>query len=253
MADSVLVTGGADSVGRAIAERCFARGDRVHICDVRTEPLQETLVANPGMTGTLADVGDPEAVAWVFRQATAAAGDVTVLVNTVGIAGPTAAIEDITDADWTESLRVNVGGMFTCMRHAIPGMKRHGGGVIVNFSTGSTRTRLPFRTPYIVSKFAVEGLTLNAARELGRFNIRVNAILPGMIDNARMQRIVAAKAAELGTTPAEVEQGYLKYISMGVKIAPAEIADMVLFLASPAGRKITGELIAVSGNLEWES
>jgi NAD(P)-dependent dehydrogenase (short-subunit alcohol dehydrogenase family) len=68
-----------------------------------------------------------------------------------------------------------------------------------------------------------------------------------------MQRIVAAKAAELGTTPAEVEQGYLKYISMGVKIAPAEIADMVLFLASPAGRKITGELIAVSGNLEWES
>ena len=253
MASSVLVTGGADSVGRLIAERFLARGDRVHICDVRPGPLHDTLVANPGMTGTEANVGEPQAVARVFRDAAASIGDVTVLVNTVGIPGPHGAIEDITDADWDESLRVNLGGTFFCMKQVVPGMKRLGGGAIINFSTGSTRTRLPFRTTYVVSKFGVEGLTLNAARELGPFNIRVNAVLPGMINNARMQRIVAIKAEEEGTTPAEIEKGYLKYVSMGVKIEPAELADMVLFLASESARKVTGELISVSGNLEWEN
>ena len=142
--------------------------------------------------------------------------------------------------------------MFHAMKLAIPGMKRRGGGAIVNFSTGSTRTRLPMRTAYVVSKFAVEGLTLNAARELGPFKIRCNAILPGMIDNARMQGIVAAKARETGQAPEEVEAGYLRYISMRSKTQPSDLAEMVLFLASDAGRLISGELIAVSGNLEWE-
>lgn len=252
MVDKVVVTGGADSVGRVIAERFSLRGDLVHICDVRPEPLAQTLAANPGMTGTLANVGDHEAVARVFREARDHMGDVTVLVNNVGIAGPRAAIEDITPEEWQQSLQVNLSGMFFCMREVISGMKRHGGGAIVNFSTGSTRTRLPNRTAYVVSKFGVEGLTLNAARELGPFNIRCNAILPGMINNARMRGIVAAKASESGTTIAEVEAGYLKHISMHVQIEPSELADMVAFLASDAARKVTGELISVSGNLEWE-
>ena len=252
MTEAVLVTGGADSVGRVVAERCLGRGDRVHICDVRKEALAGALAANPGMTGTLADVGSHDAVRQVFEEAAAAIGDVSVLVNNVGIAGPRAAIEDIALKDWEDCLRINLSGMFFCMQRAIPMMKRRGGGAIVNFSTGSTRTRLPNRLPYVVSKFGVEGLTLNAARELGSFNIRCNAILPGMINNARMRGIVAAKAQESGRTVPEVEANYLKHISMHVQIEPSELADMVLFLCSPAGRKITGELIAVSGNLEWE-
>jgi NAD(P)-dependent dehydrogenase (short-subunit alcohol dehydrogenase family) len=252
MAETVLVTGGADSVGRVMAERFAARGDRVHICDVRADALAATLAANPGMRGTLADVGDPDALARVFAEATAWLGDISVLVNNVGIGGPRAAIEDIALEDWDRALAVNVTAMFHAMKLVIPGMKRRGGGAIVNFSTGSTRTRLPMRTAYVVSKFAVEGLTLNAARELGPFKIRCNAILPGMIDNARMQGIVAAKARETGQTPEKVEAGYLRYISMRSKTQPSDLAEMVLFLASDAGRLISGELIAVSGNLEWE-
>jgi len=93
---------------------------------------------------------------------------------------------------------------------------------------------------------------LNAARELGPFNVRCNAILPGMIDNARMQRIVANIAAESGRTTDEVESDYLKYISMRSKVQPEDLAQMVLFLASNLASKVTGELIAVSGNVEWE-
>lgn len=251
MPDNVVITGGADSVGRVMAERFLARGDRVHICDVNAEAMARTLAANPTMRGTVANVGDPAAVDRVFVDA-AWMGDVTVLVNNVGIPGPRGLMEDIGYADWNECIAVNLSAMFYCMKNAIPGMKRQGRGVIVNFSTGSTRTRLPLRAAYVASKAGVEGLTLNAARELGPFNIRCNAILPGMINNARMQRIVRAAAEATQRTPEQVEAEYLRYISMGVKIEPAEIADMVLFLASDGARKVTGELIAVSGNVEWE-
>jgi NAD(P)-dependent dehydrogenase (short-subunit alcohol dehydrogenase family) len=252
MPENVLVTGGADSVGRVMAERFLARGDRVHICDVRPDALAATLSENPGMRGTLADVGDPAALQRAIAEATAWLGDISVLVNNVGIGGPRATVEEIALADWQRTLDVNVTAMFVAMQAVIPGMKRRGGGVIVNFSTGSTRTRLPSRTAYVVSKFAVEGLTLNAARELGPHNIRVNAILPGMIDNTRMRGIIAAKAQETGRAPDAIEADYLRYISLRRQTQPADLADMVLFLASEAGRMVTGELIAVSGNLEWE-
>lgn len=251
MADNVIVTGGADSVGRVMAERFLARGDKVHICDVNAEAVAQTLAANPGMRGTVANVGDAAAVEKVFADA-AWMGDVTVLVNNVGIGGPRGAIEDTDYAEWDACININLNGMFYCIKNAVPAMKRQQRGVIINFSTGSTRTRLPLRSAYVASKAGVEGLTLNLARELGPFNIRCNAILPGMINNARMQGIVRANAAAQGRTPEEVEAEYLKYISMHTKIEPSELADMVLFLASEGACKVTGELISVSGNSEWE-
>lgn len=253
MNENVLVTGGADSVGRVIAEAFAARGDNVHICDVNPDALAATLAANPAIKGTLASVGDEAAVARVFAEAGAWMGDVTVLVNNVGIGGPRGTIEDMNLQEWQETLDVNVSGMLYCMRHAIPGMKKRRHGVIVNFSTGSTRTRLPLRTAYVVSKFAVEGLTLNAARELGPFNIRCNALLPGAINNARMRKIVHDKAVEIDQPVEAVMQDFLKYISMRTMVEPSEIADMVLFLASNAAKKVTGELVSVSGNVEWET
>ena len=249
---TVLVTGGGDSVGRTMAERFLARGDRVHICDIRPDALAATLAANPGMRGTLADVGTPADLTRAVAEAQDWLGDIAVLVNNVGIGGPRAGIEDIALADWDRTLAVNVTAMLHAMQLVIPGMKRRGGGAIINFSTGSTRTRLPNRTAYVASKFAVEGLTLNAARELGPHGIRVNAILPGMIDNARMQGIIAAKARETGRAEQSIEADYLRYISLRSKTQPADLANMVLFLASDAGKIVTGELIAVSGNLEWE-
>lgn len=252
MADNVLVTGGADSVGRVLAEAFAARGDNVHICDVNGAALAQTLAANPSMRGTLANVGERAEVGKVFQQARAWMGEVTVLVNNVGIGGPRAAIEDIDIAQWQATLDINVSGMLYCMQQAIPAMKARRSGAIINFSTGSTRTRLPMRTAYVVSKYAVEGLTLNAARELGPHNIRCNAILPGAINNARMKKIVSDKAAALGQPLEAVTQEFLKYISMRTMVEPAEIADMVLFLASDGARKVTGELVSVSGNVEWE-
>jgi NAD(P)-dependent dehydrogenase (short-subunit alcohol dehydrogenase family) len=252
MPETVVITGGGNSVGREMAERFLARGDRVHICDVDAGFLAATLDANPGMSGTVADVGDAAAVSKLFAEARERIGEPSVLVNNVGIGGPRAAMEDVAIDDWDRTIRVNLSGMFYCIREAVPAMKRTGHGVIINFSTGSTRTRLPLRAPYVASKAGVEGLTLNAARELGPHGVRCNAILPGMINNERMRGIIRRNAEAAGKTEKAIEDDYLQYISMRTKIEPSEIADMVLFLASPGARKVTGELISVSGNVEWE-
>lgn len=249
---NVLITGGADSVGKVMALAFAARGDRVHICDANADALAATLADHPDLHGTVCDVGSPDDVARVFTEARAWMGEITVLVNNVGIGGPRALIEDISVADWQQSMNVNVGGMLYCMQQAIPSMKARQHGAIINFSTGSTRTRLPRRTAYVASKFAVEGLTLNAARELGPFNVRCNAILPGAINNARMRKIIGDRAEEVGQPVEAVTRDMLRFISMRTTVEPEEIADMVLFLASDGAKKVTGELISVSGNVEWE-
>ena len=250
--ERVLVTGAGDSVGRRIAERFLERGDQVHICDVRADAVRATLAANPGMSGSAVDVGNRADVDRLFSEARAVMGDVSILVNVVGMAGPRAAIEDIDEDEWDRTISVNLSGMFYCMKRAIPLLKANGGGAIINFSTCSTRTRLPWRAPYIASKYGVEGLTLNAARELGPFGIRCNALLPGIINNERFNFIVSRNAAATGREPAAIEADYLKYVSLRSKVELNELADAVLFLALDTGRKITGELIAVSGNMEWE-
>lgn len=247
-----VVIGGGDSVGRAIAEAMAGRGDQVHIIDVRPEAVSETLTANPELSGGVADFGDPQAISRAMTEALGCLGGFDALIYTVGLPGQAAAIEDVDLADWDRCWAVNVTGLLKAIQLVAPHMKAQGDGAIVAFSTSSTRTRLPRRTPYVATKFALEGLVLNAARELGPAGIRVNAIQPGMIDNARMRGIIERKAAEEGVSPDEIEARFTRYISLRSSVSLDDLAQSVLFLASPAAARITGELIAVSGNAEWE-
>lgn len=252
-ARSVLVTGAGQSVGRVMAEKFAAQGDRVHICDISQALLDQTLAANPALRGTVCDVGDEAAVERLFAEATAWLGPVDILVNAVGIAGPRGPIETLSLAEWRATMAANLDSMFLTIRKAVPGMKQKGRGAIVNFSTGSTKTVMPFRTPYNASKAGVEGLTRTLARELGPHGISVNAVLPGMIDNQRMAMVLGRIAEQSGRSVAEVEAEALQFVSMRTKIQPAEIADTVVFLCSDAARHISGQLIGIDGNIEWES
>jgi NAD(P)-dependent dehydrogenase (short-subunit alcohol dehydrogenase family) len=250
---TVLVTAAGQSVGRVMAEKFLARGDKVHICDIDEKLVTQALSANSGLSGTVCDVADEAQVARMFDEARARLGPIDVLVNTVGISGPRGPIETLSFADWRATLAANLDSMFLTIRQVVPDMRRKKHGVIVNFSTGSTKTVMPFRTPYVASKAGVEGLTKCLARELGPDNIRINAILPGMIDNERMRGVIARIAQQEGRAAEEVEREALQFISMRSKIQPAEIADMVLFLCSDAARHVSGQLIGVDGNIEWEA
>jgi NAD(P)-dependent dehydrogenase (short-subunit alcohol dehydrogenase family) len=249
----VLVTGAGQSVGRAMAEKFLARGDRVHICDI-DEALVATLIGlDPRMSGTVCDVADEMQVRKLFGEARAAIGTVDVLINTVGIAGPRGPIQSLSLAEWRATLAANLDSMFLTIREAVPAMQQNRRGAIINFSSMSTKTVMPFRSPYVASKAGVEGLTRTLARELGPHNIRVNAILPGAIDNQRLKNVLARIAEQEGRTLDEVEAESLQFVSMRTKIQPVEIADMVLFLCSDAALHVTGQMIGVDGNMEWES
>lgn len=249
----VLVTGAASGAGAEIARQFLAAGARVAVCDIDRRAVAEMAAAHPAIQGHVCDVGDDAAIDRLFAALVAQLGGLDILVNNVGIAGPTARAEDIATEDWERTLRVNVGSHFLCCRRAIPLMKQAGGGAIINISSTSARTGLPLRLPYVVSKAAVLSLTTNLARELGPAGIRVNAILPGGIRGQRLRNVIDAKAAALGVTSAQYESELVQFISLRTLVEPADIAAMAVFLASPAARFVTGQLIGVCGNVEHEA
>ncbi|PKP69853.1 MAG: NAD(P)-dependent oxidoreductase [Alphaproteobacteria bacterium HGW-Alphaproteobacteria-5] len=249
----VVVTAGASGIGLAIARRFLAARARVAICDVDGSAIEKAQRLEPALFARRVDVSSEAAVRDFVADVTAAFGGIDALVNNAGIAGACRAIEAIEAEHWIRSFDVNVHGAFYFMKAVVPAMKGQGAGAIINISTGSVFTLPTGRADYIASKWAVEGLTRAAARELGPAGIRVNAIRPGYVNSDRMKTILTAKAKEEGGTLEALEQAFLDYISMRTKVEPEEIGDMALFLASDAARHVTGQLLSVDGNIEWEA
>jgi len=248
----VLITAGAGGAGRIIAQGFADRGARVLVGDIDPEAVAALASERADICGLAGDISAEETVEDLFEMAEARFGGVDVLVNNVGIAGPTAPVESISSSEWNATLATNLTSHFLCVRRAVPGMKARGGGLIVNISSGSAKVGLPLRLPYVVSKGAVISMTLNLARELGPHGIRVNAILPGAIRGARIERVIGEKARALGMSPQEYERNLLRFISLRTMVDPEDIAAVILFLASGAGRRITGQAIGVDGNIEYE-
>lgn len=248
----VIVTAGASGIGLAIAELFAERGARVTVCDVDPAAVAAVQASHPAIRAVRADVADAEQVDRLVEVAAAEMGDIDLVVNNAGVAGPRGPIEENDPDEWARCFAVNVGGAFHLIRAVTPLMKAQRSGVIINISTASTVTGLPNRCAYVASKWALEGLTRNAARELGPSNIRVNAIRPGFMDNPRMTGLLTKSAEERGISLAEVEAEALGYISLRTKIQPREIGEFAYFLASPAAAHITGQIIGVDGNAEWE-
>lgn len=249
----VLVTGGGSGIGLAIAQAFIEAGARVHVCDAS----QEALVAlredpsNAAITSTLADVADQHAVARVFGDVETELGGLDVLVNNAGIAGPTGGVDEIDVAAWEQTVAINLNAQFYFSRRAVPLLRAspHGGAIIA-LSSVAGRLGYAYRTPYSATKWAVIGLTKSLAIELGPSGVRVNAIQPGIVRGPRMQRVIAARAEQLGVSYDEMEAKYLEKISLRRMTTMEEVAATALFLCSPAGKGISGQAISVCGNVE---
>jgi len=247
----VLVTAGAAGIGFAIAKTFVEHGARVHICDVDEQALAAAQEALPGVTQTRADVASRADVERLFEDAARALGGLDVLVNNAGIAGPTAKVENIAPEDWERCIAVDLNGMFYCTRRAMPLIKAAGGGSIVNLSSIAGRLGFALRTPYAAAKWAVVGFTQSLAAEAGPDGVRVNCIQPGIVEGARVDRIVAAKAAALGVPPAEVLARMVEGVSLKTTVTAQDVANTALFLASDAGRHISGQSISVCGGVRY--
>ncbi len=248
----VVITGGADGIGFQIAQRFLQDGHPVHIADVNEEAVDRATLQHAGLSGSVTNMGDAESASRLFAEARSALPNISVLINNVGIGGPHAPIEEISNEDWNEQIQVNLSGAFYLTKQIIPLLKAQKSGSIINISTASVRTVPPFRAGYVVTKAALEAFTIALARELGPFNINSNAIRPGLMNNPRMTRIIKRNAAARNITEQALMDEYLQHVDMNCMIEMDEIADTALFLASPAASHITAQIIAVDGNMVSE-
>ena len=245
-----MVTAGASGIGRAIADMIIADGARVVVCDVSPEFLADFRKVHPKATAVEADVSSERDVDRLFAEAARALGGLDALVNNAGIAGPTGGVDEIDPAEWRRCIEVGLTGEFLCARRAVPMIRKAGGDAIVNMSSAAGRLGYAFRTPYAAAKWGVIGLTQSLAKELGPDNIRVNAILPGIVRGPRIDRVIAARAAQLGVSHEEMQRQYLERVSLRRMVTAEDVAASVCFLLSPGGASISGQSLGVCGNVE---
>jgi NAD(P)-dependent dehydrogenase (short-subunit alcohol dehydrogenase family) len=248
----VLVSGGAAGIGAAIAEAFLQVDATVYVCDVDPAAVDRAKTRHPRLLAGVADVSDREQVDAVIDDAHARLGGLDILVNNAGIAGPTGPVEDLDPAQWDNTIATNLNSQFYFLRKAVPVLKATSDcpGIIA-MSSVAGRLGYPFRTPYAATKWAIVGLVKSLAIELGPSNISVNAILPGVVEGERMNRVISARAEALGISFDAMRDEYLKKISLRRMVTVDDIAAMTLFLASPAGRNISGQAIGIDGNLEY--
>ena len=246
-----LVTAGAAGIGRVIAETFVKNGARVHVCDVDEKALKELKRKAPAVAQTLADVADLAQVDKLFEEVKRNLGGLDILVNNAGIAGPTARVEDIRPEDWERCIAVDLNGMFYCTRKAMPLIKAARGGSIINLSSIAGRLAFPMRTPYSAAKWAVVGFTQSLAAEAGPDGVRVNCIQPGIVEGERVERIMAAKAEGLGVSKKEIRDRMVEGVSLKTTVTAQDVANTALFLASDAGKHISGQAISVCGGVRY--
>jgi NAD(P)-dependent dehydrogenase (short-subunit alcohol dehydrogenase family) len=243
----VLVTAGGAGIGRVIADTFLEHGAKVHVCDLDERALKSL----GAMTHSVADVAKLADVDRLFEDVQRMLGGLDVLVNNAGIAGPTAKVEDIEPEDWDRTIAIDLSGMFYCTRKAMPMIKRSGGGSIVNLSSAAGRHGFPQRTPYAAAKWGVVGFTKSLAAEAGPDKVRVNAILPGLVEGDRIERVIAAKAKATGVSHEEFRQKLLETTSLRSTVRAQDIANMALFLCTEPGERITGQALAVDGDVRY--
>ncbi|RWC30561.1 SDR family NAD(P)-dependent oxidoreductase [Mesorhizobium sp.] len=252
---SAIVTGGASGIGRAYAEIMAEHGAKVCIFDLNPTGLEKTVTAiraaGGDVWGQAVDVGDRAAMAAAFDKVAGKAGSIDVVFANAGIdAGPgfntptgernpEGAIENLPDEHWDKVIEINLTSVYTTIKHAVRHMKPNGGGqIIVTSSIASLINESIVGTPYMPAKAAVNHLVRHMAMELGVYNIRINAILPGPfitnIAGGRLRNPADRKAFEGQSLIGRIGD-------------PEEIKGLALYLASPAASYVTGSLIVIDG------
>ena len=237
-----LITGAARGIGLATAKRFLAEGWAVALLDIEDTQLREAAasLADPVNVLTLhCDVSDAAAVNAAMARVNERFGRLDALVNNAGVAVFKPILETADD-EWDRVLAVNLTGPFLCIKAAVPLMREHGGGAIVNITSISGLRASTLRVAYGTSKAGLAHLTKQAAVELASLGIRVNAVAPGPVDTAM------AKAVH---SPA-IRADYHDAIPLNRYGLEEELAEAIFFLCSERSSYVTGQLLAVDGGFD---
>lgn len=234
---TVVVTGGSRGIGLAACQRFAAAGDKV--IALGRDPLA---LAELDYETYVCDVTDERAVANTFAQI----GVVDVLVNNAGHV-ESAPLTRTTLASWSRHFDVNVTGPFLCMRAVVDGMRERHGGAIVTVASVAGRAGAPYTSAYTASKHAAVGLTRAVASELAGTGIRVNAVCPTYVHSEMTRGSVARIVEATGRPPEEIEAALEQATPLGRMLEPDEVADAIVFLASPGAAAINGQALVIDG------
>jgi NAD(P)-dependent dehydrogenase (short-subunit alcohol dehydrogenase family) len=235
-----FITGAAGGIGRAAAVAFAAEGARVAILDRTEDALKDTAAAVKNLGAEVlaigCDVSKPEQVEAAVQRVVERFVRLDVAFNNAGVENKAAPLHEIELEEWDRILDINLRGTFVCMKHELAQMVRQGGGVVVNTSSGAGIRGVAGGASYAASKFAIIGMTKSAALDYATQNIRVNAVLPGNIETAMMDRF----------TGGDIQKA-IDLEPVGRLGKPEEIAEAVLWMASDLGGFVTGSSIVVDG------
>lgn len=248
-----VVTGTSRGIGQELVRQLAHCGAKVVFCARQPAPLQALEKALRGkkyeVMGVAADVTRPTDVSELVGKTLDRYGRIDVLINNVGVAGPTKAIEDTELAEWNDTLAGNLTSTFLCLRAAVPIMKKNGGGSVVNIGSATGKRPLSHRVGYAAAKMGIIGLTRTMAEELGPSNIRVNCLCPGAVAGERLDEIMTGQAKQRGITVEQFKQAIQGQSPLKALVEAEDVARLAVFLASDLSRHMTGQDINVTAGL----
>jgi NAD(P)-dependent dehydrogenase (short-subunit alcohol dehydrogenase family) len=234
-----LVTGGAQGIGRAIADGLAAAGARIAIADLRG--AEEAAASYPGGVGVAGDVSNEADVERLVGEVAERCSGIDILVNNAGLYASLEMrpFDQIPLDEWRQVMDVNVASMFLMCRAIVPLMRTRGGGKVVNISSGTPFRGVPFLLHYVTSKGAIVALTRALAKELGKDNVLVNCVAPGFTMSAGVE-----------AHPEVVEK--LRDVSVSARTlqrdqVPEDIVGAVVFLCGPGSDFVTGQTMVIDG------
>jgi NAD(P)-dependent dehydrogenase (short-subunit alcohol dehydrogenase family) len=250
-----LVTGAAKGMGHDICLTLAREGADLALVAREVPPLEAVRgeIEQLGRRGLVVpcDVTDEASVEKMVARSLETFGRIDILVNAAGVTGPIETpVQEIRVEDFRFVLEANLVGTFLPTKHVLPGMIARKYGKVVNISGTSGLRGYKYRAAYSSSKWALRGFTRTVALEVGRHNINVNALHPGIVAGDRMDKLCREKAKKRGWTPEQVYQEYVDEMALRRVTVSQDIADAVLFLVSDESKNMTGQSVTVDGG--WD-
>ena len=243
-----LITGAGSGIGRGIATVLGGRGAELVLTDL-DEDRARAVAHQPGATALRHNVTNLTSCQAVVDDTLRSHGQIDILVNNAGVSR-SVPFHELDEAEWDRVLGVNVKGVFLTTRAVVPHMMERRRGSIISISSMVGKEAIPLFVHYSASKFAVIGLTQGLAKEMAPYDVRVNAVCPGVVRTPLWEPLLEQLSATKGITRDQAWQEFVDGIPLGRPQEPEDIGEAVAFLASERARNMTGQGINVTGGMQ---